>query len=278
MSEQETSPSAVDPTSPEGVNPSSGETVTETPEVESPPAAEESAEPSMEQLQKDATEAARKIQEQGQELADLRNTYAQTAAQRDQYHQAALNALGHVQATQDPVEAARQKWAEADTGYDREAATVARLEYDRTLQADTLQKAQQQAVQTAQMQASFPQAQKMLGVTDQNAAAQRLRDIHSSLTFEELALIDLDRRGKLNETLAARQEARETEAAKAEALRSLVQPGGRAVLGSLEQTQQTETVESWNFDMWNKETRAAYIEGGGVVVDPSGEVIESPLG
>lgn len=172
---------------------------------------------------KGMNEAQRKAAELEQQLATYQ---AQSAAQQ----QAIDSLMGRQAAQTDPEEAARQEYLAAAQEYDEAAKFAAMTRWQQAREQKMRQQIMEETVRQQQLLASMPKAQQMLGVNDQNALSTQLGQVHSSITPDELALVQLARQNKLGDFVAQQQSEADQKRQQAEALQSIGQGlggGGR---------------------------------------------------
>jgi len=115
----------------------------------------------------------------------------------------------------DPEAAAKQRWMEARYTNDEPQAledylSIRDRNREGAISESTLYK--------LRMQQRVPLAAEMLGIQDERSLAQTLHHVVNSLTPDELALVELNRRGKLDEYAGKSRTKREEAARRAAAL------------------------------------------------------------
>lgn len=237
MSEEETNQTQTGETNPEAVGTPSGDTgASVDPTGESQAAAAESHDPSAEEIaawRRDA-EAYKELQpaftRQSQDLAVTRARLEEVDAVRQ--------ALAGQQAAQtDPIESAWLELQQAEETFDpalRQAAL-------RKVIAAENARAVEQAELRASNRMRVERGLESVGATYGPVDPQRLAELKQTMTPEDelraLALLDLEKSGKLPETLLARQKEAEQKAHEAKQLQSILAgSGGRMVPGALQAT------------------------------------------
>ncbi len=228
-------------------------------------------------FQKKYEDGNRKITAQGQELATLRQQNEQQAALLARTQEAVQTLGGAVRARENPVEAAWQRYQQAQADFNQEDQNRALLEWKQASDLQLREQVRSDGVRAAQLQAEMPRATEMLGMTDQNAASQRLAEIHQSLTPAELAIVGAHRAGTLQEQMTKQQASREAAAQQAELLNSvLTGGGGHRVPGLHELQAPQQRYDLDNFMLLNRDTQQQIIKAGIEIVDMDGEVMANP--
>jgi len=232
----ETNPQVTEPTTPE-----TGGEPTTTPA--SDPAQESSQTVDIEKY----NAAVREMNEKQQLAAERERQLESERAEKAQY-QRALAEFGarHVEQT-DPLAAARAKLAEAHESFDPVAISNATIEFNRAERASEMDKLKQTMAYEQRVQREMPEAAKIMGVNDVQAAQAEMQRIAQNLTPTQLAVLKRYEEGTLGDLLTEQNAAKEERKRAAEFFKSTeTAGGGRSVPGS----QRTSNVKYMSSADW----------------------------
>lgn len=182
---------------------------------------------------KDLDELKTALGRQSNEVGDLRRQLAEREALANHWQTTAQQLGGLVKEKEDPEIRAYNNYQRviADNPYDAAAIAEAQRVWldERDVKRD--RRTLEASMRAQQIQSDLPNAARMLGLQDPNAAMSTLNQL-GPLSPSEAAIVLLRRNGKLKDYVEAETKAEREARERAEALRSIDPGGGRSVPGS----------------------------------------------
>lgn len=201
----------------EGTKPAEGEeTKLEAPANGTPAegTAAGTAEPSQAE-QQPSEDWRKKYEDAVRGMNDAQRRAAERDAENERLRHIAEAAMGRVQAQEDPEAAAYKAWQE---GYYTGDAPELHRRYLEAREQKRFAQFGDNLMKQFELRQKMPAASAMLGINDERSLAATLHGVAQTYTPDELALIELKRRGKLEEYLHRSREQREADARRASAL------------------------------------------------------------
>lgn len=228
------------------------------------------------QLRKDYEEATRKITEQGQQLAEMRQLYEQEVARGSTYRNALASLGDGTPQQQDPMKEAEQRYLAASEAFDEQGKLAALRDMQRLREQQIEEGLLKKLLRTQELTAKIPVAQEMLGIEDQDAAAAQLNAAYSNMTPDQIAAATLFAKDpkRLREYLEQQDQATEEERRRGEAIQQMIDLGGG---GSRPMGMQgggqgaSQKIDWWNFKLLSKSVQQELLERGVEIINKPGE-------